>query len=343
MKSKIEIDVNSKEPIYKQLVKNIQYLIENGIYKKGDYVPSLNDLSFELHISKETVKKAYSILREKMFLESTQGKGYYISFVGNHKMRILLILDRLGSYKQAMYNAFSDTLGVYAEITIRLHNQDISTFEDFLEDSLDHFDYYVITSHFPLVPDIQKRALNTLKRIPNRKLILLDTLLPKLSGNFGAVYQDYQQDIYNGLHQGLTVLKKYQKLNVISMSGSLYAPYLHTGIKKFCADYDITYEIHNEVNPSKINKNEAFLILNGQLDSELIELVEAAKSRGYSIGSEIGIISYNESPINEIILNGLTVLSTDFEQMGKLAAQMILGKSFSKIKCDFRLVRRNSF
>ena len=127
------------------------------------------------------------------------------------------------------------------------------------------------------------------------------------------------------------------------MSGSLYAPYLHTGIKKFCADYDISYEIHNEVNPSKINKNEAFLILNGQLDSELIELVEAAKSRGYSIGSEIGIISYNESPINEIILNGLTVLSTDFEQMGKLAAQMILDKSFSKIKCDFRLVRRNSF
>jgi len=343
MKSKIEIDLNSKEPIYKQLVKNIQYLIEVGIFQKGDYVPSLNDLSSELNISKETVKKAYSILRQKNFLESTQGKGYHISFDDNHKIKILLILDRLGTYKQTMFNSFSDTLGTHAQITIRLHNQDITSFESFLEDSLDHFDYYVITSHFPLTRDIQQRALNALKKVPNRKLILLDHNLSKLKGNFGSIYQDYEQDIYDGLQQGLVSLKTFQKLNIISMPGSLYAPYLHNGIKKFCSNYDIQYEFHSEVNPAKINKNEVFLILNGQLDNELIELVEAAKSKGYGIGSEIGIISYNESPLNKIIINGLTVLSTDFEQMGKLAAKMIINKSFAKIKCDFRLIKRNSF
>ena len=127
------------------------------------------------------------------------------------------------------------------------------------------------------------------------------------------------------------------------MPGSLYAPYLHNGIKKFCSDNNIQYEFHSEVRPYIINKDEVYLILNGQLDYELIELVEAARLKGYSIGNEIGIISYNESHINKIILNGLTVLSTDFEQMGTLAAKMILDKSFSKIKCDFRLIRRNSF
>ncbi|WP_339840805.1 GntR family transcriptional regulator [uncultured Maribacter sp.] len=343
MKSEIEIDLNSKEPIYKQLVKNIQNLIDVGIYEKGDYVPSLNDLSLELKISKETVKKAYSILREKNILESTQGKGYYISYDDDNQIKILLILDRLGTYKQTMFNSFSDTLGADAQITIRLHNQDITSFENFLEDSLDDYDYYVITSHFPLLKDIQKRALKALKKVPNRKLILLDHNLTKLPGNFGSVYQDYEQDIYDGLEQGLIPLKKFQKLNIISMSGSLYAPYLHNGIKKFCSNYNIQYEFHSEVNPANINKNEVFLILNGQLDNELIQLVEAAKSKGYSIGNEIGIISYNESPINKIILNGLTVLSTDFEQMGKLAAKMVIDKSFAKIKCDFRLIKRNSF
>lgn len=85
------------------------------------------------------------------------------------------------------------------------------------------------------------------------------------------------------------------------------------------------------------------MILNGQLDKELIGISEIATSMGYKIGEDIGLISYNESPINKIILNGLTVLSTDFEQIGELAAKMILEKSFKKVKCDFRLIRRSTF
>jgi len=44
-----------------------------------------------------------------------------------------------------------------------------------------------------------------------------------------------------------------------------------------------------------------------------------------------------------IILNGLTSVSTDFRQMGETAAQMILDQSFSKVKCDFRMIRRGTF
>ena len=67
------------------------------------------------------------------------------------------------------------------------------------------------------------------------------------------------------------------------------------------------------------------------------------KSKGCKIGEDIGIISYNESPINEVILDGLTVFSTDFKQMGNSAAKMIIDKSFKKIKCDFKLIKRNTF
>ena len=76
------------------------------------------------------------------------------------------------------------------------------------------------------------------------------------------------------------------------------------------------------MNINDINKNEVYLILNSQLDIELIELARTARQKGCVIGKDIGIISYNESPINEIILNGLTVFSTNFKQMGELAAKM---------------------
>ena len=76
---------------------------------------------------------------------------------------------------------------------------------------------------------------------------------------------------------------------------------------------------------------------------ELIKLARAAKELKLKPGRDFGIISYNESPMSEIVLDGLTTISADFEQMGSLAAEMILEGRLFKQKCDFRMIRRNSF
>ena len=84
-------------------------------------------------------------------------------------------------------------------------------------------------------------------------------------------------------------------------------------------------------------------MLNSQHDTGLLDISRSAARLGMKVGEDISVISYNDSPINEIILNGLTSVSTDFEQMGETAAQMILDRSLSKIRCDFRLIRRSTF
>lgn len=343
MSPKIKIDISSKIPVYKQIIQKILDLVNTKKYTKGDYIPSMNELADQLQISKETVKKAYSTLRDRGIIESSHGKGFYITNNGKNKIRILLIFDKISTYKQVLYSSFVSNIGVSSEITIRLHNQDIDLFEYFIDENLDKFDYYLITPHFPLVPEIQKRAVKILRRIPNRKLLLLDRLIEGLSGNFGCVYQDFENDIFDGLTQGIEVLKKFKKLNVVMMQGSMYAPLIEKGINKFCIQNQISYEVHKNINKDNIQKQEVFLILNSQLDYELIELVRIARIKGHKIGKDIGIISYNESPINEIVLDGLTVVSTDFKQMGELAAKIILNKSFKKIRCNFQLTRRNTF
>lgn len=343
MKVKINIDLNSKMPLYKQLVNVVQDQINTGEYKKGDLLPSMNELSNELNISKETVKKAYSILRESEIIEAAQGKGFYISGKNVDKIKTFLLFDKLSTYKRVLFNSFADTIGNRAGISIQLHNQDIDLFEFLIKENLDKFDYYIITPHLPLIPDIQKRIIKILKKIPNRKLLLLDRNINDLPGNFGSVYQDFEQDIFDGLSRAVDLIKKYNRLNVISMPGSMYAPLIERGIADFCNKNKVVYEILNSINGEKIQKQDSFLILNGQLDFELIELIKTAKAKGFEIGKDIGIISYNESPINEIILNGLTVFSTDFKQMGELAAKMILEKSLKKIRCNFKLIKRNTF
>lgn len=344
MDTKISIDENLQKPVYKQIIESIESLIESGVYREGDILPSMNELATELNVSKETIKKAYSILREKNSIDATQGKGFYVSKIENNKtINILLLFDKLSTYKQVLFNSFEANIGDNAEITILLHNQNIDVFEQFVDKNLDMFDYYVVTPHFPLQAEVQERVVRVLRRIPNRKLILLDRNIANLTGNFGSVYQDFKEDIYAGLKQGIRKLKKSTKLNVVTMPTSLYSAQILQGVKEFCSENGVDVEFHYDIVPEIIQKNETYLILNGQLDTELIELIRNAKLMNYKIGKDIGIISYNESPINEIILGGLTVLSTDFGQMGRLAAEMIREKSFKKVKCDFHLIRRSTF
>jgi len=340
----IKIDIFSQKPVYKQIIEQIAEQIQSEVLKDGDQMPSMNVLASDLQISMETIKKAYNILRHKGLIDSKQGKGYYVFKNKDPHIKILLLFDKISTYKQVLYSSFASNIGDDVEVTIRLHNQDIDLFEQFIEENIDRFDYYCITPHFPLEASVQKRVKKILKKIPNRKLIILDRLIENIPGNYGSVYQDCEQDVMIGLSQGLNDIRKYNKLKVLSMPGSLYAPLLSKGIVQFCSEHRIDYEFfYHTRHPDMIQKGDLFLILNSQLDVELIEIARVAKARGFQIGKDIGIISYNESPINEIILGGLTVLSTNFEQMGRLTAQMIHEKKMKKVKCDFRLIRRSTF
>lgn len=342
MSHKVFISKDSKIPIYKQLMHSINSLIDNGIYNVGDSLPSLNELAEELDISKETVKKAYAHLKDDGVIESVQGKGFFFAKKGK-KTNVLLLFDKISTYKQVLFSSFAETIGDGAEITIRLHNQDIDLFEHFLDENLDDFDYYIVTPHFPLDPNIQNRVLKSLKRISSNKLIVLDRYIKNLQGNYGCVYQDYENDVYDGLLEGLDDIKAFRKINVISTKGSLYGPYIKKGIKRFCDNFDIDFKIHTKLDANIIENRSIYLILNGQLDSELIDLVKVAKAKGCEIGKDIGLISYNESVINEVVLDGLTVLSTNFALMGTLSAQMIIEKELKKTRCEFHLIRRNTF
>jgi len=344
MNNVITIDIFSQIPVYKQIVEQITNMIQTGEFAAGELLPSMNELSDQLEISKETIKKVYSILRKRELIEATQGKGFFVRDCSTkHKLSILLLFDKLSTYKQVLYDSFARQMNNHADTTIRLHNQDIEVFENFIDENLDMYDYYVITPHFPLDVNIQKRLAKAINRIPNRKLILLDRNLENSPGNYGAVYQDFHRDVYEGLMQGLKKIKKYAKLNVATSPSSMYASFIKEGVERFGKDNNIEIEYHSTISPEIIHNKEIYLVINGQLDEGLIQLIRYAKELKYKIGKDIGIISYNESPINEIILDGLTTISTDFEQMGELAAKMILEKNLRKIKCDFKLIRRNTF
>ena len=120
MPETIKIDHESQVPVYKQIVGQVEALVRSGEYAEGCLLPSMNELSAMLDISKETVKKAYSILRNKGFIDARQGKGFYVSAAGvSEKMSVLVLFDKLSNYKQVLFNSFAGEIGDAAEITIR--------------------------------------------------------------------------------------------------------------------------------------------------------------------------------------------------------------------------------
>ena len=337
------IDVNGHVPIYKQLIAEIERAIDNGGLKEGDCLPSMNELSASLDISKETVKKVYSILRERGLIESLHGKGFFVTaWRESRKLRIFMLFDRLSQYKQMLYDAFIDKIGDNAEVTMYVYNQRVDTFEEFISQTLDKYDYFIITPHFALDPTTQARALKSLKRIPNRKLIILDNWPRTLQGQYGVVYQDMSNDIYDGLKEALDDLKRYNKLHVVTLPTSLYGSLIMAGVERFCADYSINVEFHYEITSDMMKRGGVYLLLNGQLGLGLVDAARTAKMQGLEIGKDIGIISYNDSYLSEVILGGLTTVSTDFAQMGRLAAEMVLSRDLRKVKCDFKFSRRNT-
>ena len=339
----ILLDVSNKAPIYKQLVEQFEDAIRSGQLKPGEQVASMNDFAAQMGISKETVKKAYGILREKGLLIPQQGKGFYVAETYlDSKPKVLVLFDKLSIYKEVLYNSLASELGELADITILTHNQNLELFTYYLDTYLDKFDYYVISPHFALDHKTQQAAVKLISRVPNRKLIMVDHWMQNYQGNYGAVYQDFENDVYEGLKQGLDKLKDTSCLKVITLPSSLYSSMVTKGVNRFVKEFNIPVSYSDSV-VGDIQPNETYLILSSQLDSGLAAFARKIREQNLEVGKDVFVISYNEFDLNEVVLNGLTTISTDFKQMGRTAAQMIIQKKSWKEHCDFKMTRRSKF
>lgn len=78
----IIISSNSNKPIYEQITTQIKAMVMSGELSHGEPIPSMRALAKSLHISVITVQKAYEDLQRDGFIETTVGRGSFISANG---------------------------------------------------------------------------------------------------------------------------------------------------------------------------------------------------------------------------------------------------------------------
>ena len=99
----IFLDYHSRTPIYEQIKEQIVLDISRGILKKDDQLPSLRQLSAQLGININTVKRALSELEAQGVIYSVAGKGIFIS--GSAESQNIYVEQSLEAVKSALINA----------------------------------------------------------------------------------------------------------------------------------------------------------------------------------------------------------------------------------------------
>ena len=331
------IDSYSATPKYLQLANSIIKAIGDGKIRKDELLPSINELSFEFEISRDTAEKGYKYLKKIGVLGSVPGKGYFVQDTNlKQQLKIFLLFNKLSPHKKIIYDAFVESLGDLAAIDFYIYNNDFLFFKKLITRQNQDYTHYVIIPHFMDAAENVSEIINT---IPKDKLVLMDKIVPGVTGNYAAVYENFGKDIYDALVQANTELSKYHTIKIIFPEYTYHPKEILEGFYRFCQEFAFNYKVIHNLQNEPIKEGEVYINL---MENDLVYLIEKILTTKMKVGKHVGVISYNETPLKKIILNGITTISTDFQMMGEKAAQLILEQSTEHIEIPFYLTLRSS-
>jgi len=310
---KLNIDESAGQTKLQQLVHSITEAISNGKLKVGEVLPSVNQLSSESGFSRDTVFKAYNILKSRNIIESAPQKGYYVS---SESFRVFMLLDDFSAFKEQLYNAFRQNLPETYSVDLWFHHYNPEVFQQLIQNSLGRYSLYVVMN-------IDNKGIDPiLNKIDANKLLILDMGNP--GNNLNFLLQDFNEAVINCLTQELKAIQKYDEFILIYSEKKTPHPVETVdAFRRFCKINKIKHRVSDKFSENKMKPGQVYLVIK---DIELVEIIKAGLKKGFQLGKDFGVISYNDTPMKEIVEGGVTVISTDFKKMGELAAGFVKNK-----------------
>nr|WP_136249579.1 substrate-binding domain-containing protein [Ningiella ruwaisensis] len=318
-----------------QIIADIENKVQANTLRFGDSLPSLSRVQVDYEVSRDTAVRAYRNSKSRGIIESRRGRGYRVANnVSDRQLNVFILLDELSEYKNTLVKSFAKALHNKATYKLFFHHFNQDVFAQLLSTQLGNFTHYVI-SPIPDAPELNA----VLGKVPEHQLIFIDRcdtqeLTPPFLG------QLYRQDIKNSLNQLSDSLTQYSCFEFVFGQSKYHPNELKTGFRDFCQQHNIAH--HIIVNPAdiKLRKGSAYLVIDDEL---LAYIVKEARHKALHIGSDIGIVSYNETCLKSVIADGITTISTDFAKMGETLALMLQSPTFpERVHNPMLVLKRNS-
>ena len=322
-----------RDPKYKVVVHFVEQQIQNGQLGIGDRIPSVNAFRIRFSISRSSVFLAMRELQSRGIIEAEPAMGYFVRSTSIEvQKKILLLFNELNAFKEDLYRSFIEAIGPDVTVDIMFHHYDRRVFDTLLREAQGRYTSYV------LMPG-KFRGLAPLLNSIQGDVFLLDHYQDDICGLLPGVGQDFERDTYDALVQGLPVIRKYNNL-VLIQHDAKEPEERYDGIRRFCQEYGFGSLLLPEIHDEKLIVGNLYITPS---DRDLVSIIKKADAQHLEIGSDVGIISYNETCLKEVLCGGIATLSTDFHQMGRTIARLILESSpATHIRNSWMLIQRKS-
>lgn len=312
MESKFHFQVNAQSNLLKfqQLIDSINEAISKNLLQVGDMLPSVNQICKESALSRDTVFKAYAELKNRGVIESVPNRGY---FVAKAVTKVFLFLDTFKAYKEVLYGSFLENLPENIAVDLHFHHYNIDDFEKIINESLGKYTKYIIMNFN------HERVTQITSQIPANKLLIIDWDVNTQNGT-STIHQDFGQSLYDALESGIDLIRKYDKFIYLYPSFTYHPKESIDFFEKFCSDYKIQHKTLYDFKKFDLQKGELYLLVS---DRTLAKFLDQCHLKNLIPGQDVGVISYNETPMKKYVKDGITVISTDFELMGKKIAEFV--------------------
>jgi len=334
---KVQINHDAGVTKIDQVVQAIVTAIERGKIKPGERLTSIKAFSIENKIAKDTVEKAYNILKQQRYIAAVKGKGNYVLEYRSKALRVLLMFNKLSSYKKVIYEAMVRTFGKKAKVDLAVHHYDPKIVEEIIGKNEGQYDYYVLMPHF--FEDVNLKHLHAvLATVPPDQLVFLDKDLSTYKESCLRVYQDFKQDVYEALgKQDHLIIPKYKELILVFPPDTHHPPEIIDGMKIYCAERKLKFNQISSVDMHELKKEALYIVLT---EDDLGYLLKKIRLSDYFLGADIGLISFNETVLKELL--DITVMTTDFDLMGERVAMLMLAGKQANERNTFKTIIRGS-
>lgn len=320
-------------PKYKQIINSIEQAIVSGTLQKGYQLPSVNSVKNKHKLSRDTVLMAYNDLKSRGIIQSVVGKGYYVTSENiTVTQKIFLLFDELNAFKEDLYNAFLKHLGTHFQVDIYFHHFNKKMFGNLINANTGDYHFYVI------MPANIKNTHKLIKSLPKGKVYILDQIHNHLL-DYPAIYQNFEKAMFNNLNHVKKRLGTYNKL-ILIFDKEKQPQGMRMGFVEFCKKNAIPLEVIDSATNKVIEVGDLFIIPD---DKNLLQIIKNIKTRNLVLAKDVGIISYNDTLLKEVVEGGISTISTDFTFMGKRLAEMILNNDTTQVENPSKLIMRNSF
>lgn len=312
-----------------QLADLISQAISMREFLEGDSLPSINELSRRYGVSRDTVFKAFSDLRERGIIDSTPRKGY---FVTGQVTNVLLLLDQYTPFKETLYNSFAKHLPVNYKVDLLFHQYNERLFSTIVRESVGKYNKYVVMNFD------NERFSASLNKISPARLLLLD--FGKFEKErYSYVCQDFDDSFYGALQRLDDRFSSYRKFVFLFPSSLKHPQSSKDYFFRFCQDYNLSGSVEEDVENLKVEKDTAYLAIKQQ---DVVKVVKQGRLAGLKCGKDFGLLAYNDIPSYEVIDEGITALTIDWQQMGNEVARFVLDNAVVQKYLPTEVRLRNS-